>query len=313
MLSRVAENIYWLARYVERAENTARLLRVNTQLMLDTPKGVTPGWDPLITIIGHDADFHSCCDEASERNVVKFLIGETKNPGSILSLLAIARENCRTVREILPRSAWELLNELHIYAKEHMQQGISKKGRNEFLSRIIAGSQQLNGMFGSALYRDEAYHFARIGRNLERADMTTRIIDVRSTDLFEEEEIESRSLDALQWISVLKSLSAYQSYRRHQQIRVSRSAVMHFLFKDTRFPRSVVHCVETVESSVAKFKHHADAQRSLHALNEAVLAIDTDRISQGDLHQAIDDLQLGIMQVHEVLSSTYFQTDHQAA
>jgi len=306
MLSRVAETLYWLARYVERAENTARLLRVNAQLLLDTPKGVAPGWDALIGIVGLAEDFHACCKEPSERNVVKYLIGGDEHSGSILASLGMARENCRTVREIMPRSAWEVINEMHLYAKEHLQQGISKKGRDAYLDHIIDGSRQLVGLLGSVMYRDEGYHFLRIGRNLERADMTTRILDVRSTDLFDEEQIESRTLDALQWISVLKSLSGYQIYRRTRDTRVRRAAVLDFLLEDANFPRSVAHCLNSVEESVGALGNNGGVLRKLRSVVRVISRIDTEQLSQAALHEALDEIQLGIMQVHEALGRSYF-------
>lgn len=306
MLSRVAETIYWLARYIERAENTARLLRVNASLTLDTPKGVTPGWDTLVHIVGLNEEFDDCCKDASERNVVKFLIGGTGHAGSILSSLAMARENCRTVREIMPRSAWEVINELHIYARDNMQSGISKKGRDEYLDRIIDGSQQLVGLFGSVMYRDEAFHFMRIGRNLERADMTTRILDVRSTDLFDEDQNELLTLDALQWISVLKSLSGYQTYRRTCQVRVRRAPVLDFLLNDNLFPRSVAHCLISVEESVGGLGESGPMLRRLRAVARLLRQIDTEKLSQDALHQAIDEIQLGVMDVHQALTRIYF-------
>lgn len=306
MLSRVAENIYWLARYIERAENTARILRVNAQLVLDTPRGVSPGWDALVGIVGLNVEFSECCHEPNERSVVKYLIGTIENPGSILGSLKAARENARTVREILPRSAWEALNELHLYAKENAQHGISKKGRDEYLDEIIAGSQRLNGLFSSVMYRDEAYHFMRIGRNLERADMTTRILDVRSTDLFDEEQIESRTLDALQWISVLKSLSGFQIYRRTAQTRVSRSAVLEFLLKDTQYPRSVLNCLNTVEESVGGLGASKVVIQRLRKLGREIVRLHTDKLAQDELHRVLDDLQLGVMEVHDALAKAYF-------
>ena len=306
MLSRVAETLYWLARYIERAENTARLLRVNAQLVMDTPRGVTPGWDALIGIVGLEREFSECCSEPSERNVVKYLIGTIDNPGSILGALREARDNARTVREILPRSAWEVINELYLYAREHAQQGVSKKGRDEYLEQIIGGSQRLGGLFGSVMYRDEGVHFLRIGRNLERADMTTRILDVRSTDLFDEEQIESRTLDALQWISVLKSMSGYQIYRRTVQSRVRRSPALRFLLRDPHFPRSVIHCLYVAEESVGGFGTGDGVMRKLRGVARKVTRLDTDHLSQQALHDALDNIQLGIMQVHDALARTYF-------
>ncbi|MDO9188414.1 MAG: alpha-E domain-containing protein, partial [Sulfurimicrobium sp.] len=124
MLSRVAESIYWLARYIERAENTARIVMVNANLVLDTPKGMSPGWRPLITLTGSEDLFDKIYPDSSERNVVKFLTGDTKNPGSILSSLWFARENARIVRDVVPRETWEYINDLHIFSKEHLQSGL---------------------------------------------------------------------------------------------------------------------------------------------------------------------------------------------
>lgn len=306
MLARVAETLYWMARYVERAENTARMVQVNSHLVMDAPRGIAPGWEPLIAISGMAAEFDECCREPSERNVVKFLIGEARNPSSILNSLRGARENCRTVREILPQSAWERINELYIYAKENVQRGLTKRGRDEYLDDIIAGSQQINGLLGSVMYRDVAWQFIRIGRNLERADMTTRIIDVRSTDLFPDDLIESRSLDSLQWISVLRSLSGYQTYRRQVQIRVSRPAVLGFLFQDPFFPRAYRHCVEVVKDSVDCLPNNEDSLKRLRDVVRKVSTVDVQALTQNALHEFVDDLQLELIEVHDVIAATYF-------
>lgn len=308
MLSRVAEAIYWAGRYIERAENTARLVRVNSHLVLDTPRGISPGWEPLISITGLGADFKGCCKEPTERSVVHFLIGDTNNPSSILSCLKMARENCRTVREVLPRSGWEKLNELHLFAKENIQSGLTKKGRDAYLDGIISGSQQLIGLLGSIMYRDEAFYFLRIGRNIERADMTTRILDVRSTDLLPDTEdlFESRSLESVQWISILKSLSAYSIYRRKVEVRVSRTPVLEFLLHDTEFPRAFAHCLFAVEESVGPLPHSAVALKSLRKLEGRLRIQKIEKLRQEELHGFLDELQLGIVRFHSVLEKQYF-------
>lgn len=307
MLSRVAENIYWLARYVERAENTARLVRVNSHLVLDTPRGITPGWEPLVDITGLHGEFYSVDREPNERNIVRFLIGDANNPGSILSSLAAARENCRTVREVLPRQSWERLNELYLFAKENIQSGLTKGGRDDFLDGIIRGSQGITGLLGSVMYRDEAWHFARLGRNLERADMTTRIIDVRSTDLFPDDLLESRSLDTLQWISVLRSLNGYQAYRRQVAIRVSRADVLTFLFHDASFPRSFMHCLDAVDESVSGLGQPGGAAtRGIHRFKRKLLKIKVGEMNQASLHEFIDELQIDIGRLHAHLAKTFF-------
>ncbi len=306
MLSRVAENIYWLARYVERAENTARLVRVNSHLVLDTPRGIEPGWEPLVDITGLREHFVAVDREPNERNIVRFLIGDASNPGSILSSLAAARENSRTVREILPRQCWERLNELHLFAKENIQSGLTKGGRDNFLDGIITGSQGITGLLGSVMYRDEAWHFARLGRNLERADMTTRIIDVRSTDLFPDDLLESRSLDTLQWISVLRSLNGYQAYRRQVAIRVSRPDVLTFLFHDASFPRSFMHCLDAVDESVWGLDKSGPATRGIRAFKRKLLKINVGAMNQASLHEFIDELQIDIARFHAHLAETFF-------
>ncbi len=307
MLSRVAENIYWLARYVERAENTARLVRVNSHLVLDTPRGITPGWEPLVDITGSHDGFFAVEREPNERNIVRFLIGDAANPGSILSSLAAARENCRTVREVLPRQSWERLNELYLFAKENIHAGLTKGGRDDFLDGIISGSQGITGLLGSVMYRDQAWHFARLGRNLERADMTTRIIDVRSTDLFPDDLLESRSLDTLQWISVLRSLNGYQAYRRHVAIRVSRADVLSFLFHDASFPRSFMHCLDAVDESVWALGEPGEAAtRGIRRFKRKLLKIDVGEMNQASLHEFIDELQIDIGRLHAHLAKTFF-------
>ena len=306
MLSRVAENIYWMARYVERAENTARLVRVNANLLLDLPRGIAPGWEPLVSIMGVDEEFHKRRTRATERNVVKFLIGDSSNHCSILSSLQAARENCRTIRDIIPRSGWEQINELYLYARENVNAGLTKSGRHAYLARIIAGSQTINGLLGSVVLRDEAYQFLRIGRNLERADMTTRIIDVRSTDLLPEEAAESKTFDTIQWVSVLNSLSAYQAYRRKVQAQVRRGETLQFLFKNTLFPRAFIHCLYALEESLGELKNNQISLMELRKLIHKVSATQVDKLRKEQLHTFIDDLQLGIIKLHQAMAKTYF-------
>lgn len=313
MLSRVAEAIYWAGRYIERAENTARLIRVNSHLMMDTPKGISPGWEPLISITGLGPEFEDSKYAPTERSVVKYLLGDIKNPNSILSCLKMARENCRTVREIIPRTAWQKLNKLYLFSKENVPSGLTQKGRDQYLDAIISGSQRLNGLFASVMYQDEAWHFLRIGRDIERAEMTTRILDVRTSDLLTEAEelFESRSLESVQWISILKSLSAYSIYRRRVQVRASRSPALKFLFHDTQFPRSIAHCLSSVEESVGTLANRALPLKALRVIVRRLYKQDIENLGQQDLHQFIDELQLSIRQFHNILEKQYFLSPFQ--
>lgn len=306
MLSRVAENLYWMARYVERAENTARLISVNSNLLLDLPRGIAPGWPPLIDIMGLNSEFDSSAKEPGERQVVRFLVADRSNSGSILSSLHWARENCRTVRDILPREIWETLNELYLYAQENLNVGLTKRGRFDYLQQIIRGSATFIGILASVQSRDEAFDFLRIGRNLERADMTTRIIDVRSADLLPDDVADLRPFDTIQWVSVLASLSGYQMYRRHMQMQVRRRPVLKFLLKDDRFPRAVRHCLGSVEACLGNLQNNEQVLKQLHLLIRKVQRTKIDQLEQAVLHDYIDDLQLSITRVHAALAESYF-------
>ncbi|MDH5648820.1 MAG: alpha-E domain-containing protein, partial [Gammaproteobacteria bacterium] len=145
MLSRVANNVYWMARYIERAENTARLINVNTHLLLDLPKRVRLGWEPIVDITSTQEYFYSLHDEADERSVVRFMVTDTRNPASILSSLGMARENARTIRDIIPREAWEQVNELYLKAKANAHNVMTHRHRYDYLRSIILGAQTITG------------------------------------------------------------------------------------------------------------------------------------------------------------------------
>lgn len=306
MLSRVAENLYWMARYVERAENTARAVSVNANLLLDLPRGIAPGWKPLIDITGLNEVFEDRYQDYGERQVVKFLLADEDNHSSVLSSLQNARETCRTVRDILPRQAWELLNQLHMYSEANLASGLTKRGRHPYVKDVINRCQTLAGMLGSVMTRDDGYQFLRIGRNLERADMTTRIIDVRTADLLPEDVAALRPFDTIQWVSVLHSLSAYQMYRRTMQAQVSRSEVLKFLFKDSLFPRAVNHCLDAVEESLGTLHNNTTSLKSVRTVARKVQRTRVDKQSQAALHAYVDDLQLGFTRIHEAVAKAYF-------
>jgi len=239
MLSRVAENLYWMARYLERAENTARLINANTNALLDLPRGITLGWGPLIDIMGCRAEFDAIFSVKDERNVINFLIVDERNPTSLVSSLSRARENARTLREILQRELWEELNDLYLFAKREIPAGLGRRKRFESMRAVIRRRQTMLGIVDGAMSRDEAYQFMRLGRYLERADMTSRIVDTSSADLL---GVRSGELPFanIRWISILRSLSAYQMYRQHVQVRVRGPAVLRFLLQNWQFPRSVL-------------------------------------------------------------------------
>lgn len=306
MLSRVAENIYWLARYVERAENTARLINVNTNLMLDLPRNAQPGWEPIIDILGIGNGESVTLDDTDERSVLRYLISDNQNPSSIISSLVMARENGRTIRDIIPREAWERVNDLYMFAKDQALKGISKRGRYEYLRGIISGAQTLTGILAGTMLHDEGYSFLKMGRNLERADMTTRLIDVRTASLLENAPEELTPFENIQWMSVLKSLTGYQMYRRTVQVRIQRSEVLRFLLQERRFPRAFYHAVCEVEACLRSLPHHDVPLKVLQPLQDKVLKADPAKLKQEKLHTFMDHLQLELAQVHLAIRTSYF-------
>ncbi len=306
MLSRVAENIYWLGRYVERAEDTARLISVNANLLLDLPRGVAPGWEPLVAIYGAQKPFLSANKEFTERAVLRFLIADLGNPGSIIASLAAARENIRTIRDIVPREVWELINELNLYARDSLQRGLTKQGRYTYLKFIVFGTQTIAGMLSGTMNHDVGYQFLRIGRFIERGDMTSRIIDVRTANLLPEEAAELRPFDNIQWVSLLKSLTGYQMYRRSMQVRVRRWDVLRFLFQHEEFPRSVYYATDALERAVARLGHNEACLRLLGRLKRHLTGTEVAHLTQLQLHTFIDQLQQGFGEVHEELYNSFF-------
>lgn len=308
MLSRVANSVYWMARYLERAEDTARIINVNTNLVLDTPRGMSPGWEPLVKITGSQEKFAQQYAEPSERNVVRFLLTDANNGVSVLFALAQARENARTVRDVLPREVWEELNGLYLYARDYVQEGQSKNGRYDYVMSVIRGAQQLAGMIVGTMSHNMPYDFMVLGRSLERADMTLRILDVRSASLLTH-EAELRPFDNIQWMSVLKSLSSYQMYRQYVGVRVSRERVLQFLLRDEHFPRAIRHCLLQAESALRNLPRHQPLLPLVERMKRNIGAEAVSTLNPVELHEFIDQQELALGEIGDAIADAYFHTE----
>lgn len=311
LLSRVAERVYWQARYLERAENMARLLHVFSALQLDLPKGTKLGWQSLIQITGHDTYFSTKYKQENERNVVKFLLSE-KNGISLVDMLVSARENARTTREIMPTEAFELINGLHHFARDHAEKGLHRAERNNILEQIVSRAQQIGGLLAGSMSRDEAYSFVRLGRSLERADMTTRIIDVDAQKLMPQLEVEGAEPEAREpydnilWMNVLRSSSAYQMYRQHVQERVNGADVAKFLLQNEQFPRSAAHNLTTLTKVLAKLPNSGKVTWQVNKTRRLVRNADLQSLMQRGLLEHLDQVQQEIGKVHYKIADTWF-------
>ena len=309
MLSRVAQNFYWLARYIERAENISRMVSVNGHLQLDLPKSARTGWEPLIAITGNQAEFGRLYKGASEKNVVAFLVHDERNPGSILSSLKVAREDARTMRDVMPREAWEQISGLHALALQRSRKGELKPDRDQYLRAIIHGAQTITGLLAGTMSHDVGYDFLRMGRNLERADMTSRIIDVRSADLLPDHGGSLRPFETIQWMSVLKSLSAYQMYRRHVDQSVRRVPVLEFLLKDKDLPRAIFHTLGEIEACLANLPRNRESLAVIRKLRKTVSDADMEKLEDRALNRFIDGLQIMLNELHDRIAATYFRAE----
>jgi uncharacterized alpha-E superfamily protein len=290
MLSRVAERLYWTARYLERAENTARLVKVYSYMMLDLPNGVGLNWRQLVDISGAHEEFDKNYRSSGERNVIKFMLSDTETQGSLITSLAMARENIRTTRDLVPSEGWEHVNELYLFARKKLAGKSLPKNRYEFLSEIVMRCQQITGLLAGTMSHGPAYQFVRVGRNLERADMTTRMIDVGSATLIAP-GVELERLENRLWTYVLRSLSAHQMYRQNVRRRVQPDRVLAFLLQDTDFPRAVAHTLGEIAACLDKNLPHAEEPlRAVLRLQRLVAEADVEKLRTEGLHDFIDQL-----------------------
>ncbi|NGP54002.1 alpha-E domain-containing protein [Thioalkalivibrio sp. XN8] len=305
MLSRVAERMYWGARYVERAENAARLVRVYDAALMDLPREAGVGWPLLVDICGARRLFNERFAGGGERETLRFLAADAANPSSIIASLENARENFRTTRDLCPTEAWRAVNELYLYGRRELPKMASPRRRHEVLSGIVRQAQQLTGLLSGTMSHGDAYHFIRLGRNLERADMTTRIIDVAAAALMGAHAAEARPDNTL-WMAVLKSLSGYQMYRQYVRRRIRDQDVVRFLLHDPLFPRAVAHCLLELEASTALLPNHEAPLRALLRLQRIVNEQLPEEFNEALLHQLMDDLQLELAAVHAQVAAAWF-------
>lgn len=320
LLTRTATSMYWLGRYVERAECTARILIEHCNLHVDLPRGYEIGWEPLLQLTGTRQLYwaHRTAPSgdatAEEERVLRFLVSDDRNPGCIVAALAAARENLRTARSVVPREAWEILNGLYLHALDSCADAEDRRSRFRYLRRVVNDAQTLTGLLAGTMSHDEAYAFLSIGRLLERADMTTRVLDVRAESLAPEVRGGYRPFDNVQWMGALRSVGAYQMYRRSVGPQVKASAAVRFLLQDQYFPRSVAHCLDQVSRFVKTLPHpdaalDATADALLLVHERALPAEGTRRAAalRASLHALVDDVQLAINQVHDAIDAAWFE------
>jgi len=308
VLSRVAENVYWMARYAERAEDTARLINSMTNLLLDLPFEAEVTWYELIKVVGAEEHYKELYqDKQDERTVMRYMIHEQFNPSSIVACIHAARENARVTRDIIPNEVWEQANELYYFSGEHAKAAVGRRNRNDFMSGLIRRCQTMTGIMIETLTHDAAYQFLRIGRNLERADMSSRIIDVAAGNLLSDEDEFNPTFATVRWIGVLKSLNAFQAYRLQGYLGVDGSDVLDYLFHQQLFPRSMGYCLREIGRCLSSIPNSGAPRRNLNRTVKQLAEANTRRLKRSGLHRFIDDFQKSVYELHRSITRTYFR------
>ncbi len=311
LLARMAEAVYWAGRYLERAEGTARLVQVHTDTHIDMPVGRDVGWEPLLSVVGLGADFSmrhpqraGARRRASEEEVVDFLLSDTENPSSVLSAVTSARANLRTARPVVPREAWEAANNLWLDVCDHLDEASSREGRVVWLRRVLVGCQQIGGIVSGTMNRDETMSFLALGENIERADLTTRVIATRSGDLHPNRG--DAPYDIVHWMGVLRSLAAYQPFRRAMPARPQGGSTLLFLLQNQRFPRAVQCCLAEVAAALKELPHSDAPFERCTAAAMVLSSAAPLRLTGDGPARLIESLQSALADLHRSVEDTYF-------
>ena len=318
MLSRVASTMYWTARYLERAENTARLVDVNAQLVLDLEARRNAddprAWEPLIYVNGDDEKFKKLYgNKISEETVVRYLLFDRENPSSYVSCIAAARENARCIQDQIASEMWETLNTFYHELTAQSYRTYVKVGPTEYLSQLKLRIQQLYGVAESMLPRDEGWWFYLLGRYLERADNVSRIIDIKYFMILPDLHEVGSALDIVQWASVLRSCSGFEAFRRSKRGQLTLERAVDYLLLNPEFPRSILASIIYAENCLAKItagqtdETEDEELQALRGTREHLESTVISTVIANGLHEYLDDIQVRLSRTHEAVRKTFFE------
>lgn len=310
LLSRVADSVYWLARYIERAENVSRCLSVNSHLQLDLPLEPAQQWQPLVDTSGDSTQFAAHYGAATQSNVIQFLTYDADNPSSVYSCLRAARENARSIRETISSSMWEQVNSLYLLIDSERKVPKFNWAADIFRD-VRLGCHLFQGISDATMTRGEAWHFLRLGRKLERADQTSRILDVKYFMLLPSAREVGTPYDDILWSAVLKSVSGFEMYRKKYG-RISPKEIVEFLVLDKEFPRSVRFCAGCAGESLRAISgtpagtYLFESERLLSHLRLDLNGVSLKSVIEGGLHEYLGALQTEVNAIHKSLQNDFF-------
>lgn len=313
MLSRIANSLFWLSRYLERADNTARLIEINQAYLLESEDTLSESsqWDPLLVITGSKKSYEAACGpEVTAARMVQFLAREPENPNAIRSCLRLARENARVVRDRISKEMWEAMNELWLYVDAELAEHLPEEKANRFFGAVRREVARFHGLTASTMMRGEAYGFYLLGTHLERADMTARILDVKYHLLLPKLELVGSALDYYQWAALLKSLSGFEAYRRQFQTGLKPVDVAGFAVLERDFPRSLAFCADRMTQALRRIGVKGPESRTFQILSQLTGDLHettpTQIFEQG-LHEFLADFLARISRLSDAVAWDYFQ------
>ena len=302
MLARVAEHLYWLSRYVERAEATARLAIAASDTILDLPDGVPYDWESLMQVFG-SGDSNPGISEAE---VMEQLVLGLEHSGSIRASIAAARENARVTRDLIPKDAWVALNELHGLIERQSFASFDRSSRIRLLKQVISSCRLWHGCLMASQARDLGWFFLRLGDRLEHADMVSRLVDPRVTQMVPGASTRWTSYEAIGWQNLLSALGGVELYRHSARNRIRGSDVLDFVLRDTKFPQSMASALDRAGQLLVDLPHQRVSADSIKGMVGGLEALDLERLTPDLLTQNMDWIQQGLVSLHEHISSEYF-------
>lgn len=314
MLSRVANSIYWMQRSIERAENIARFILVNYYLSLDMPEWMGAQWEPLVMTTGDQDFFKEHYGESNEENVLKFLLFDKDYSNSVINCLQNTKENARSIQEYINSEVFESINTIADRVLRASYQKPNMEVLEDLLQEIKHFSHFVSGCTDATFNHDEAWHFKQLGGYLERADKTTRILDVKYFYLYPSIEDVNTPLDSIPWYSLLNSTGSTEMYMRKYGIIEPRK-VIRFLLLDSEFSRSVTFCLRSGLSSLKSITGNNDdlfttqSERELGSLYSEVRFQSTEYIYNFGMHEYLDNLQLRFNRIGEAIQQDFFDLD----
>lgn len=302
MLSRVAEHLYWMARYIERAEATARLAIAASDTILDMPVGVPYDWDSLIQVFGSD----DSGPVISEVEVMEQLVLSLEHPGSIRVSIASARENARVTRDLIPKDAWIALNELHGLVERQSFARFDRSTRIRLLKQVISNCRLWHGCLVASQARDLSFLFLRLGDRLEHADMVSRLVDPRVTQMVPGISARWSSYEAIGWQNLLSALGGVELYRHSARNRMRGIDVLDFVLRNENFPQSMAAALARVDRLLTQLPHQRVSTDLLDSIVDGLTKLDLKCLTPDLLTQNMDWVQQRLLTLHGNISSEYF-------